>query len=142
MEHSEKRIILADMGELKSYKVDYIAATGRYHVEPITDIDYIEGHKKIGDTLSDDQGIFQHASGENHSLEHHVEQQLVQKIADDISSMLADAPAGSCYLAFPAKHHKELTAALSETARKALAKNIASDLVKCPKEEILNHFTA
>ncbi|MBN2871138.1 MAG: host attachment protein, partial [Campylobacterales bacterium] len=61
-------------------------------------------------------------------------------IADDISAMLADAAPGSCYLAFPPKHHKELTAALSETARKALAKNIASDLVKCPKEEILNHF--
>lgn len=140
MEHSGKCIILADMGELKSYKVEHVAATGRTHIEPINDIDYIEGRKKIGDTISDDQGNFQHASGENHGLEQHVEQQLVQKIADDISAMLADAAPGSCYLAFPPKHHKELTAALSETARKALAKNIASDLVKCPKEEILNHF--
>ena len=142
MEHNGKLIILADMGELKSYKVDYIDATSRYHVEPVTAIDYIEGRKKIGDTLTDDRGNFQHSSGEDHTQEHHVEQELVQKIADDISAMLADAPAASCYLAFPARHHKELTDALSETARAALAKNIASDLVKCPKEDILNHFAA
>lgn len=142
MEHSGKLIILADMGELKSYKVDFIEATGRYHVEPITAIDYIGGRKKIGDTITDDRGNFKHSSGEDHTQEHHVEQELVQKIADDISAMLSGAPAGSCYLAFPARHHNELTAALSESARAALSKNIASDLVKCPKEDILNHFTA
>lgn len=141
MEHNGKFIILADMGELKSYKIEYIDATGRYHVEPVTDIDYIEGRKKIGDMISDDRGNFQHSSGENHGLEHEVEQQLVQKIADDISAMLADAPAGSCYLSFPAKHHNELTSALSGTAKQALAKNIAADLVKCPKEDILSHFS-
>lgn len=148
MEHSGKLIILADMGELKSYKVDYIGATQRYHIEPLTDIDYIEGRKKLGDSLSDDRGNFGHASGKNPNAETgenmHAEldreHRVVQLIADDISAMLANADAGSCYLAFPAKHHKELTAALSDTAKKALAKNIASDLVKCPKEDILKHF--
>ncbi len=142
MEHAGKHIIAADMGELKSYRVDFIEATGRYHIAPLTDIDYIEGRKKQGDMLSDDRGNFKHASGEDHTLEHHIEQELIEQIAGDISEMLTDAPEGSCYLAFPARHHKELTAALSETARKALAKNIAADLVKCPKEELLEHFSA
>lgn len=149
MKHADKLIIVADMGELKSYKVKYIAETGRYHIEPVTAIDFIEGRKKMGDTLSDDRGNFGHASGkspntetgENLHAEHEREQRIVELIAEDISDMLAHAGAGSCYLAFPVKHHKELTAALSETAKHALAKNIASDLVKCPKEDLLSHFS-
>jgi protein required for attachment to host cells len=149
MEHADKLIIVADMGELKSYKVSHIAATGRYHVEPISDIDYIEGRKKSGDFLSDDRGNFGHASGknpnaetgENLHAEHEKEHRVVQLIADDISAMLASSPSGSCYLAFPTRHHGELMAALSEPAKKAVAKSIASDLVKCPADELLKHFS-
>lgn len=141
MEHAGKRIIAADMGGLKSYRVDYISETGRYHIEALEDIDYIEGRKKTGDLLSDDRGNFQHASGENHTLEHHVEQELVRTVAGDISKLLADAEAGSCYLAFPARHHDELVAALSETARKAVFKSVSADLRKCPAGELLKHFS-
>lgn len=149
MEHVDKLIIVADMGELKSYKVSHITATGRYHVEPVSDIDYIQGRKKSGDALSDDRGNFGRMShgnitsesGENHHLEHQVEHQLVHKIADDISAMLANSPSGSCYLAFPTRHHGELMAALSEPAKKAVAKSVASDLVKCPADELLKHFS-
>lgn len=140
MEHNGKLIILADMGELKVYKVQLISETNRYHLDLLNDADYIAGRKSTSETLSDDRGRFNHASGEDHGLEHETEQRLVKSIADDISALLANAEAGSCYLAFPAKHHNELTAALSETAQKALAKNVASDLVKCPVEDILSHF--
>lgn len=140
MEHNGKRIIVADMGELKSYQVKGISETNRYHLDLINDINYIEGRKAISEMLSDERGQFGHGSGEDHGIEHEVEQRLVQRIADDISALLSDAGADSCYLAFPAKHHKELTAALSDTALKALAKNINSDLVKCPPEDILSHF--
>lgn len=140
MEHNGKDIILADMGELKHYKVQVINETKRYHLDLLSDLDYIEGRKSISETISDDRGRFTHVSGEDHGLEHEIEQRLVHKIANDISAILADAQPGSCYLAFPLKHHKELTSALTDTARKALAKNIPSDLVKCPTEEILSHF--
>lgn len=140
MEHNGKLIIVADMGELKSYKVKWISETNRYHLDLFNDMDYIEGRKTISETLSDDRGRFGHGSGEEHGIEHEVEQRLVQRIADDISALLADAAADSCYLSFPAKHHKELTAALSDAAQKALAKNIAADLVKCPIEDLLSHF--
>lgn len=141
MEHADKLIIAADMGALKSYKVSHIAATGRYHVEPISDIDYIEGRKTRGETLSDDRGRFGHASGESFGGEHEDEQRLVRHIADDISAMLEGADVDSCYLAFPAKHHNELMKALSEPAKKAIAKAVASDLVKSPADELLKHFS-
>ncbi len=140
MEHADKLLIIADMGELKSYKVEYIAETGRYHLEMISDIDYIEGRKTRGDTLSDDRGHFGRASGESLTGEHADEQRLLHHIADDISAMLADSGAGSCYLAFPTKHHNELIAALSDTARNAIAKAVASDLVKSPADKLLSYF--
>lgn len=140
MEHNGKLIILADMGELKSYKVQAIAETNRYHLELLSDVDNVEGRQTLSETLSDDQGRFGHGSGEDHGIEHEVEQRLIRKIADDISVLLADAPANSCYLAFPIKHYKELKSALSDRAQKALAKSIAADLIKCPVEDILSHF--
>lgn len=141
MEHAGKRIIAADMGGLKSYRVDYISETGRYHVEALEDIDYIEGRKTTGDMISDERGNFHHSSGENHSLEHHAQQELVRMVAGDISKILADAQPRSCYLAFPARHHNELLAALSETARQAIAKSVSADLRKSGPQELLGHFS-
>lgn len=140
MAHNGKLIIVADMGELKSYKVQLITETNRYHLELVNDIDYIEGRETMSEGLSDDRGRFGHESGDAHGSEHEKEQRLIHQIADDISALLTDTPEGSCYLAFPAKHHNELTLALSATAQKALAKNIAADLVKCPIEDLLSHF--
>jgi protein required for attachment to host cells len=140
MEHNGKLVIVADMGELKSYKVRMITETNRYHLELQTNIDYIEGRQSIGETLSDDRGRFGHKVGDDNGLEHESEQRLVHKIADDISNVLAHSQPASAYLAFPLKHHKELTSALSKRAQKALTKSIAADLVKCPVEELLSHF--
>ena len=140
MAHNGKLIIVADMGELKSYKVQLITETNRYHLELVNEIDYIEGRETMSETLSDERGRFGHESGDDYGNEHELEQRLIHQIADDISAFLADAAEDSCYLAFPTKHHKELTAALSDVAQKALAKNIAVDLVKCPVEELLTHF--
>lgn len=140
MEHNGKFIIVADMGELKSYKVQWIGETDRYHLELQYNLDYIEGRQSMGEMLSDDRGRFGHTSGEDHGAEDENEQRLIHHIANDISAFLSDLPPASCYLAFPIKHHKELTEALSDTAKKALAKNIAADLVKCPVEDLLSHF--
>ncbi|DAB38541.1 MAG: hypothetical protein A2552_11550 [Sulfuricurvum sp. RIFOXYD2_FULL_44_160] len=140
MEHNGKLVIVADMGELKSYKVRMITETNRYHLELQSDLNYIEGRQSMGETLSDDRGRFGHKAGDDHGSEHESEQRLIHRIADDISALLANAQPNSCYLAFPAKHHKELTSALSTRGQKALAKNIDADLVKCPVEELLSHF--
>ncbi|MBV5321010.1 MAG: host attachment protein [Sulfuricurvum sp.] len=140
MEHNGKIIIVADMGELKSYKVQMITATNRYHLELQNDLNYIEGRVNVSETLSDGRGRFEHVSGDDLGAEHENEQRLVQKIAEDISKVLANSQPSSAYLAFPTKHYKELTSALSDRAQKALTKNIAADLVKCPVEDLLSHF--
>jgi hypothetical protein len=140
MEHNGKLIIVADMGELKSYKVQMITATNRYHLELQNDLNYIEGRQNISEMLSDDRGRFKHGTGDDHNAENVIENHLIQKISDDISKILANAQPASAYLAFPIKHHKELTSLLSDRAQKALAKNIDADLVKCPMEDLLSHF--
>jgi len=140
MEHNGKLIIVADMGELKSYKVRMITETNRYHLELQSNLDYIEGRQSMSEALSDDRGRFGHKAGDDHGTEQEREQRLIHKIANDISALLSNAQPNSCYLAFPVKHHKELTAALSEKGQKALAKNIDADLIKCPVEDLLSHF--
>lgn len=140
MEHNGKLIIVADMGELKSYKVQMITATNRYHLELKNDVSYIDGHQNLSKKLSDDRGRFHHSAGEEHGTEHEIERHLVHQIAEDVSNILANAQPSSAYLAFPTKHHQELTSLLSERAKKALSKTIDADLVKCPTEDLLSHF--
>lgn len=140
MEHNGKLVIVADMGELKSYKVRMITETNRYHLELQSDLNYIEGRQSMSETLSDERGRFGHETGDDLGNEHEREQRLVHQIANDISALLSNAQPNSCYLAFPTKHHNELTSALSSRAQKALAKNINADLVKCPLEDLLSHF--
>ena len=140
MKHNGKLIIVADMGELKSYKVQMITATNRYHLELQNDLNYIEGRQNPSEALSDDRGRFKHATGDNHSAEEATQHHLLRNIADNISKILQNSQPASAYLAFPIKHHKELTSLLSDRAQKALAKNIDADLVHCTSEELLSHF--
>lgn len=140
MKHNGKFIIVADMGELKSYAIRWIEETNRYRLELEYDLDYLEGRQSTSEMVSDDRGRFGHTSGEDHGIEEENERRLIHHIANDISAFLSDIPADSCYLAFPLKHHNELLAALSETAKKALAKTVSADLVKCPVEDLLSHF--
>jgi hypothetical protein len=140
MEHNGKLIIVADMGELKCYKVQMITATNRYHLELKNDIVYSEARESIGETFTDTKGQFVHGNGEDHGMTHEIQQGLLRKIADDISNILSKAQPASTYLAFPTKHNKELLSHLSDRGQKALSKNIDADLVKCPVENLLSHF--
>lgn len=141
MEHCGKLVILADMGELKVYNAQRCAQTDRCRLDLMTAKDYIEGRKKHGETVSDDQGRFGRFSGEDHGAEHESQMRLVRQIAIDISAVLEEAPPHSCYLAFPSRHHGQLMEALSDEARPALVKSIAADLVSLPVDDILSHFS-
>lgn len=140
MKHNGKLIIVADMGELKSYKVQMITATNRYHLELQNDLNYIEGRQISSEILSDDRARFKHATGDNHNTEESSQHHLLRNIADDISKILQNSQPASAYLAFPIKHNNELISLLSDRAQKALAKNIDADLIHCPSEELLSHF--
>ncbi|OQX74642.1 MAG: hypothetical protein B6D59_01610 [Campylobacteraceae bacterium 4484_4] len=139
-------LIVADLGELKVFKI--VKKEGvfdnevkiSYVPEPVTDLDYIAGHKKLQDLVSDEAGRFGHSHGEAHNLESEVEKRTLKDIATDITTITERENADKLLLAFPKEHFQELMESLSEEVKSKILKAIEADLVKTHRDELLAHF--
>lgn len=167
-------LVLGDMGQLKAYRVEEVVGMDSQdkmqvsHIHHrgtqkrstvlnlITDINYIEPHKKSDELLSDQAGRFRSsvgeanistpaggspsAIGEAHNRELERDRKTLQLISDDIKSLIEKESPDSWYLAFPKESHNELRSMLSENIKKNLHKVVPSDLTKTAKEKLLSHF--
>ena len=151
-------IVVADLGRLKAYRV--VVTSGKdphesmqvshvnpmdtektaVHLELVNEHDYVSGHGRVSEKMSDKDGNLHNASGEAHGRSEELERQNLEAIAGDISALIAqEAPQTWC-LAFPKGLNAQLTEMLDATAAKSLAKNVAQDLANTPKEKLLSHF--
>lgn len=139
-------IIVANLGELKAFNVKkYEAIMGNelktsYSLEVINDENFIEGRKKLSETLSDDSGRFGNDTLEDHDLKIEIENRIIREIAQDIENIIKNLKPKQLFLAFPKEHNRELTNELGELTNAILTKNITSDLVKTDKDKILSFF--
>ena len=139
-------LIVADLGELKAYRV--VKKEGifdnelkvSYVPEPITDLDYIAGHKKVQDLVSDEAGRFGHSHGEAHNLEKEIEKRTLKDIATDIDTIVSKEGAQKLLLAFPQVHFSELMEHLSPQTTQKILKGLPEDLIKTPRDKLLSHF--
>jgi hypothetical protein len=151
-------LVVADLGRLKAYRVVVTESVDRHdtmqvsHVNPINtektamhlelvgERDYVEGHGRVSEKMSDKEGNLHNASGEAHGRSEELERQKIETIAGDINALIAqEAPETWC-LAFPKGLNAELTELLDAGAAKCLVKNVAQDLSNTPKEQLLTHF--
>ncbi len=139
-------LIVADLGELKVFRV--VRKEGifdnelkiSYVPEPVTDLDYIAGHKKLQDLVSDEAGRFGHSHGEAHNLESEIKQRTIKDIATDIATISEHEKADKLLLAFPKEHFQELMEKLSPEIKSKIIKAIEADLVKTHRDELLTYF--
>ncbi len=151
MKLNDNVIIVADLGQLKAYRVSEVARKDTAEAgEPrpkataslslITDIDYIAAHQKEQDMLSDKGGNFDGSSGEQHDRSRENDKRLLKSICDDIESIInRESPKGWC-LAFPKGTHKQLSELLPNSVKTTLKTALSSNLTKVPKDKILSHF--
>lgn len=139
-------IIVADLGELKAFKVEEHKGTVRnqmkisHSLKLITDEDFISGRKKLGQVVSDKSGSFVADTLEAHNLKTEKENRTIKDIAQDIDMIVKEMQPEQVFLAFPKEHNHELTDKLAQETKAVLVKNVASDLVKTNKEKLLSHF--
>jgi len=151
-------IVVADLGELKAYRVVVTkgvdphetmqvshvnpmnAAKTAAHLERISDRDYVDAHHRVHEEMSDKPGRFDVSTGEPHNMLTEKDRRALEAVAGDINALIAqERPAAWC-LAFPKETNGQLKAMLDATALKSLAANLAKDLTKTPKEALLSHF--
>ena len=139
-------IIVADLGELKAFKVEKHEGTIRnemkisHSLKLINDENFISGRKKLGQVMSDSSGNFGAGTLEDHNVKTEREYRTIKDIAQDIDMIVKEMQPQQVFLAFPKKHNHELTDKLAQETKAVLTKNVAADLVKTNKENLLSHF--
>jgi len=146
MKLTKTLIIVADLGELKAYDlkehkgiVEHDSKVS-YSLELLTDMDYIDAHKKLHEVVSDEAGRFGHLRGEEHDVELEREKRTLKNVAHDIDRIVEEENPEELFLAFPKALNTQLVEKLNEQTKSVLSKNLALDLVKTDREKILSHF--
>ncbi len=161
-------IVVADLGELKAYRVDEFIGTDRHEsaevshiqhhgtekeatvLELVAHINYLESHGKSAEHVSDQAGRFgenmgasmgeAHETGEAHNTALERDRRILKAISEDIKTIIEKESPRSWYLAFPKDKHNKLGEMLSADIRKTLRKSVPSDLTKMKTSELLSHF--
>jgi len=141
-------IITVDLGHFKAYRVTK-NPVGNPTIDLIESYDSIAGHGKIAEKFYDTAGRFvggcgkgevAKGYGEPHHLALEIRKKLVKMIAMDINALIKKEDCENWYLAATEKIGKEIIKKLEPNVKSKLDKDIAVDLTKIPKSEILSHF--
>jgi len=140
-------LIIGDLGELKAYRVGTAirGINGKDHkettsLELITDLDYIQSHKKDDELVSDANGRFGNNVGEPHGSQQEQDKRTMKAISENIKSIIEKESPSSWHLAFPKETHNKLSEMLHDNIKKSLGKVIPLDLTKVSKDKLLSHF--
>jgi hypothetical protein len=146
-------LILANLGELKVYEAkprDLEAEAGlkptHIKLDLINDKNYIDAHKRLHETVTDQAGQFKGGSqgrgsftqgsiGEKHSLEQETEEKIIREIAEDITGIINEKNART-FVAMPDMIFKRVLEHVSSDAKEKIFKSIEKDLMKVSKTEL------
>jgi len=143
---TDKMIVMADLGRVKAFRVTYDILTSKPQLHLVYDCEFLEAHGRLLDKVTDLAGRFPMsgtpgaANGENHNLRGENERRLIRLLAEKITELVQGER--YWYLAAGEGINSRLLDHLPSETRGALTKNIAADLVKTPKQEILDYFMA
>lgn len=139
-------IIVADLGELKAYKVHENDGSisgefkNSFRLEMITDENFIEGRKKMSELMSDSTGRMTHVALDENIAMLEKDKRVLKDIVYTIENIVTDHKPREIFLAFPKEHNHELFEKLDNNIKDLITKNLPHDLVKTDKGELLSHF--
>jgi hypothetical protein len=140
----QKMIVLADLGRVKAFRVTPDEMTSKPQIELVYDCEFPGAHHRVVDVVTDMAGSFPNGGkpgasiGENHNMRVENERRLIRLVAEKIGDLVRGQHCW--YLAAAENINARIIELLSPDARAVLFKNVAADLVKTPKQEVLNHF--
>ncbi len=137
---TDKLIVLADLGRVKAYRVTYDMITSKAQVDMVYDCEFLEAHTRVTDSAGRyaTMGTAGASTRESHGLWEETERRLVRMVGEKIGELVSGEK--YWYLAAPENINARLMAHLRQPAREGLVKNLAADLVKVRKQELLDHF--
>lgn len=139
-------IILADLGRMKAYRItrnDLDSASSPAFAD-LADVDLVNQHSKVSDRMADKAGRFAYGSGSKSVGERQSEQDEAEgRQLDGIAGAIHGA-AGTgdedIYLAAPKEIIADLVDLLGPGVGQRIRKQLALNLVKVPKLDLLERF--
>ncbi|UCG77341.1 MAG: host attachment protein [Nitrospirota bacterium] len=140
-------IIVADMGHFKAFKVTKEPMESE-RIEMIECFENEEAQGRMREKVSDSAGKFGLGGGkggvkgygEPHNMQLETKKRTVKSLAKCINDIIHKEDLPSWYLAAGKKINKQIVDSLSPKVKLKMAKNLASDLTKVRKSELLDHF--
>jgi len=141
---TDKMIVLADLGRVRAFRVTYDPMTSRPQLVLIYDCEIADTHGRVLDKAADPAGRFAGngspgaSNRENHNMRIETERRLIRLVAEKISELAHGQR--YWYLAAGEGINGRIVEQLPADTRSRLYKNVSADLVKTPRQEIMEYF--
>ncbi|BDY13773.1 host attachment protein [Hydrogenimonas cancrithermarum] len=151
-------VIVSDLGEMKIYRAEPRGLEAEAGLKPdhvkldlIDAKDYVASHWKVQDIVTDQAGQFKGGSqgrgefsqgsvGERHELEKHLEEEVIEAIAKDISDTVSANNPPKWYLGLPETIYARVMEKVSPAVKEKLFLGLKKDLVKTDKNDLVEIF--
>lgn len=146
-----KWLLVAEIGSFKAYRVETSRFTRNPHLELMEAFDNAAAHDRLVDKVSDLAGRFPKGTGPNgtngamsqgerHNIELEQRKRLARRLVEHMSALMRRDDFESCYFAASKEINHQILEELPPQLRAKIEKNLAADLTKIDKSELLGHF--
>lgn len=138
-------IITADLGRIKAYSVTQESDEESHCIKLIGDLDLNNAYSRFANRDTDQAGRFPSgqsgmAAGERHEEKTEARRVQMKRVAAEINSIVEGSPEAPIYLAAPQTINQQLLDQLNSETRERIRRNLARDLVKETKSDLLQRF--
>lgn len=145
-----KLVVVTDLGMFKAYRMEKDPLSSSPRLELLEDFETVV-ESRISDQVTDQAGRFskggttpggpaEHANGERHNIRLEQERRVIKQVAEKLSLLLRREDVDGCYFAATGEINRRILDHLHPEVRSKIQKNVASDLTKIDKSQILKHF--
>jgi hypothetical protein len=142
-----KLLIVTDLGLLKAYRLD-AAPKGIPRLELLEEVVLEDAHHRLVEKVTDLAG--RHVAptqkswgtpiADDHNLKLETKRRLIKQIAGHIKRLVEANDHDGCWLAAHKEINHLILDELTPAVRKSIETNLARDLVKAGKDELLEYF--
>ncbi len=143
--------MVTDLGCFKAYRLENHHLNQSPRLELVEEFNNADAHGKLVDKVTDLAGRFPRrtggpnasgamSDGERHNIELETRKRMVRQLAQRFNALARGPEVERCLVAASREINHQLLEELEPQVRAKIEKNVAADLTKLERAEILRHF--
>jgi hypothetical protein len=143
-------VVVTDLACLKAYRIDPNPQHSSPRLELVDEFHSNGAHERLADKVTDQSGRFPRSgpvngagamsAGERHNILLEERKRQVRKLAGRLNTLISQPGIERCLLAASKEINRQLVDELPVSLRGKIQMNLAADLTKLDKSELLSHF--